>query len=60
MGDKIVVGYDSGLDLYQVTPAGKLVRLDRLEGPMFDATPVVCDERVYAGSKDGFLYCLGH
>ena len=60
VGDKIVVGYDSGLDLYQVTPAGKLVRLDRLEGPMFDATPVVWDERVYAGSKDGFLYCLGH
>ena len=60
VGDKIVVGYDSGLDLYQVNPAGKLVRLDRLEGPMFDATPVVWDECVYAGSKDGFLYCLGN
>ena len=60
VGDKIVVGYDSGLDLYQVTPAGRLVRLDRLEGPMFDATPVVWDERVYAGSKDGYLYCLGN
>lgn len=60
VGDKIVVGYDSGLDLYQVTPAGKMVRLDRLDGPMFDATPVVWNERIYAGSKDGYLYCLGN
>ena len=59
VGDKIVVGYDNGMDLYQVTAAGKLVRLDRLSGPMFDATPVVWDGRVYAGSKNGYLYCLG-
>lgn len=59
VGDKIVVGYDNGMDLYRVTPEGKLVRLDRLAGPMFDATPVVWNGRVYAGSKDGFLYCLG-
>ncbi len=59
VGDKIVVGYDNGMDLYGVTLTGKLVRLDRLSGPMFDATPVVWDGRVYAGSKDGFLYCLG-
>ena len=48
------------MDLYQVTPAGKMVRLDRLSGPMFDATPVVWNGRVYAGSKDGSLYCLGN
>lgn len=60
VGDKIIVGYDNGMDLYQVTPAGKMVRLDRLSGPMFDATPVVWNGRVYAGSKDGSLYCLGN
>lgn len=60
VGDKIVVGYDNGMDLYQVTAAGKLVRLDRLNGPMFDATPVVWNGRVYAGSKNGYLYCLGN
>lgn len=59
VGDRIVVGYDNGLDLYQVTPENKLVRLDRLSGPMFDATPVVWDGLIYAGSKNGFLYCLG-
>lgn len=59
VGDKIIVGYDNGMDLYQVTPAGKMVRLDRLSGPMFDATPVVWNGRVYAGSKNGYLYCLG-
>ena len=31
-----------------------------LRGPMFDATPVVWNGRVYAGSKNGFLYCLGN
>lgn len=60
VGDKIIVGYDNGMDLYQVTPAGKMVRLDRLSGPMFDATPVVWNGRVYAGSKNGYLYCLGN
>ena len=60
VGDKIIVGYDNGMDLYQVTAAGKLVRLDRLAGPMFDATPVVWNGRVYAGSKNGYLYCLGN
>jgi len=60
VGDKIIVGYDNGMDLYQLTPAGKLVRLDRLSGVMFDATPVVWNGRVYAGSKNGYLYCLGN
>jgi len=59
VGDRIVVGYDNGMDLYRVSPENKLVRLDRLSGPMFDATPVVWNGRVYAGSKNGFLYCLG-
>lgn len=59
VGNRIVVGYDNGLDLYQVSPAGKLTRLARFSGPMFDATPVVWDGRIYAGSKNGYLYCLG-
>jgi len=59
VGDRIIVGYDVGLDLYQVTAEEKLILLDRLSGPMFDATPVVWNRRIYAGSKDGYLYCLG-
>ena len=59
VGNRIVVGYDNGMDLYQVSPAGKLTRLARLAGPMFDATPVVWNRRIYAGSKNGYLYCLG-
>jgi hypothetical protein len=27
-------------------------------GSMFDATPVCWDGRVYAASRDGYLYCL--
>ncbi|MEJ6573296.1 MAG: hypothetical protein QNL39_15040 [Akkermansiaceae bacterium] len=59
VGNKIVVGYDNGLDLYSVSSAGKLTRLARLAGPMFDATPIVWNRRIYAGSKNGYLYCLG-
>lgn len=59
IGDKIIIGYDNGLDLYQVSPEQKLKLLDRITGPMFDATPTVWDNRIYAASKDGYLYCLG-
>lgn len=62
IGNKIIIGYDNGLDLYQVTPAPehKLKLLDRLKGPMFDATPTVWNNRIYAASKNGYLYCLGN
>ncbi|MDB4544249.1 hypothetical protein N9238_01020 [bacterium] len=60
VGNKIIVGYDNGMDLYQVTPAQKLKRIARLAGPMFDATPIVWNGRIYAGSKNGYLYCLGN
>jgi len=54
----ILVGYDSGLDLYHVSPTGKLNRLDRISGKMFDATPIVWDGKAYIASRDGYLYCL--
>ena len=57
--DKIIIGHDKGMELYQVTQESRLVLLASFRGPMFDSTPVVWDGRVYAGSKDGFLYCLG-
>ena len=57
--DRIIVGHDKGMELYQVTPELKLQHLSSFTGPMFDSTPVVWDGHVYAGSKDGFLYCLG-
>lgn len=60
VGNRIVVGYDNGMDLYQVSAAGKMQRLARLSGPMFDATPIVWNGRIYAGSKNGYLYCLGN
>jgi outer membrane protein assembly factor BamB len=59
IGNKIIIGYDNGLDLYLVTPDHKLQLLDRLKGPMFDATPTAWNNRIYAASKNGYLYCLG-
>jgi outer membrane protein assembly factor BamB len=57
--DRILIGHDSGLELYQVTTELKLLLLASFSGPMFDSTPVVHDRRIYAPSKDGYLYCLG-
>jgi len=57
--NKIIIGYDNGMDIYLVTPEQKLQLLDRLKGPMFDSTPTVWDGKIYAASKNGFLYCLG-
>lgn len=59
IGNKIIIGYDTGLDLYEIDANHKLKLLDRLAGPMFDATPTVWNNRIYAASKDGYLYCLG-
>lgn len=59
LGNRIVVPHDKGLELFQVSPAGKLTRLAALRGRMFDATPTCWDRRIYAASRDGYLYCLG-
>ncbi len=59
LGNRIIAPHDKGLDLFRVSPAGKLTRLDSLTERMFDSTPVCWDGRVYAASRDGYLYCLG-
>ena len=43
---------------YHVSSQGKLKRLDRISGKMFDSTPIVWDGKAYIASRDGFLYCL--
>lgn len=55
--DKILIGYDSGLDLYQVSAEGKLSLRSRIRGKMYDSTPIVWNGRAYIASRDGNLYC---
>jgi hypothetical protein len=38
--------------------SSSLLLLASFSGPMFDSTPVIHDRRIYAPSKDGYLYCL--
>lgn len=59
LGNRIIVPHDKGLDLFSVSPEGKLTHLDSFPDRMFDSTPVCWDGRVYAASRDGYLYCLG-
>lgn len=58
VNNTILIGYDSGLDLYHVSDVGKLHLLDRIRGKMFDATPIVWDGKAYVASRDGYLYCF--
>jgi outer membrane protein assembly factor BamB len=58
VNNTILIGYDSGLDLYHVSNVGKLHLLDRIHGKMFDATPIVWDGKAYVASRDGYLYCF--
>lgn len=59
LGNRIIVPHDMGLDLFSVSPEGKLKRLDSIRDRMFDSTPTCWDDRIYAASRDGYLYCLG-
>ena len=57
---RLVVPWDRGLVMLEYVAArGTFRMLARMDGPGFDATPLIHDGRVYAASRDGWLYCLG-
>ena len=64
VGDRIVAaGLDKQVHLYEMTTEGDEtafaeIALFEADGP-FESTPLVWNERVYIGCRDGYLYCLG-
>ncbi|MBE2218590.1 MAG: PQQ-binding-like beta-propeller repeat protein [Ignavibacteria bacterium] len=56
--DKVIACGYSGIYLYWVNSEDKLELLDKLNTGV-ESTPVVWDHRIYVGSRDGYLYCLG-
>lgn len=58
-GDKIIAAGYWGIFLYEYSEQGKLRRLDARPFGC-EATPVIYNKRVYIGSRNGYLYCLGN
>ncbi len=59
VGDKLVAPGYKGLYLYRFTSNGDFHLLDKHLSGSFESTPIVHDQRLYVGSRDGYLYCLG-
>ncbi|HLG04096.1 MAG TPA: hypothetical protein VI731_10910 [Bacteroidia bacterium] len=56
--DKLIAGGYGGIHLYRYDQAGIFNTLDYYSG-IFEATPVADQGKIYAASRDGFLYCFG-
>lgn len=57
--DKLIAAGYHGIHLFQQNGGNNFTLLDRKRSSAFESTPVVHDKRVYIGSRDGYLYCLG-
>lgn len=60
VGNKLIAAGYGGLYLFQYDAAGAFTLVDTFKGRSFEATPIVWEGRIYVGSRDGYLYCLGH
>ena len=59
VGDHIVAGSYSGVSLFKINESGHVIKLGRRYIGGVESTPFVYDKRIYIGSRDGYLYCLG-
>jgi outer membrane protein assembly factor BamB len=59
VGDHIVAASYSGVSLFKMNEDGHIVKLGRRYIGGVESTPFVYDKRIYIGSRDGYLYCLG-
>ncbi len=57
--DKIIAGSYSGVSLFQVSQNGRVSKITRKYIGGVESTPFVYDGKIYVGSRDGYLYCLG-
>lgn len=57
--DKIIAASYSGLSLFKVSKTGGVSKIQRRYIGGVESTPFVYDGRIYIGSRDGYLYCLG-
>ena len=60
IGRSIVAAGYSGVSLFKFNSKGKLYRVERKYIGGIESTPFVYDGKVYVGSRDGYIYCLGN
>lgn len=58
-GSRILTASYSGLNLFEYTHKGRLIKLDKLNIGPVESTPYIYNKRIYVGTRSGFLYCLG-
>ena len=59
IGNKIVACGCQGVFLFKITPQFKLQLLSHMRIGEIESTPFVWNGRIYIGSRNGYLYCLG-
>ena len=57
--DKIIAASYSGVSLFKVSNSGRVNKITRKYIGGVESTPFVYNGRIYVGSRDGYLYCLG-
>jgi len=59
VGDKLVACGYGGIYLFEFDEKGNFELLDHKYPGIFEATPIAWDEKIYVGSRNGYLYCFG-
>jgi outer membrane protein assembly factor BamB len=59
VGDKIIAAGYNGIYLFEFDDKLNFKLLDKRITSSFESTPIVFDNRIYIGSRDGYLYCFG-
>lgn len=59
VGQHIIAASYSGISLFKLTEDIHLIKLGRRYIGGVESTPFVYNKRIYIGSRDGYLYCLG-
>lgn len=56
--DKLIFAGYNGIYLYRYSPDGVFERLSHFVAPC-EASPVLCNRKIYIASRNGYLYCFG-
>jgi len=59
VGNRLIAASYRGIYLFEFDKDMNFKLLDKRTTSSFESTPIVFNKRIYIGSRDGYLYCLG-
>jgi outer membrane protein assembly factor BamB len=59
VGNRLIAASYRGIFLFEFDKYMNFKLLDKKTTSSFESTPIVFNKRIYIGSRDGYLYCLG-